>query len=341
MSPDNTPEKTQETTAAILQRAILMAVVAEGILTLMDAIVKMLSAHYPIFQISFMRFAVGSVLATAIFAANGPHWPSRDSIRFNALRSVIGVCASLTFFTGLSLLPLAEAMAISFAAPLMIAVMGVVFLGERLSPRIGLALVAGFLGMLVIVSGQIGTQAYSPGALRGAIAVLASTVFYALFLIMLRVRANRDSLPTLLLFQNAGPAIIMAIPAAFVWHPPNAQRHGALYPNRHARNCWSHLHDKSLLSGRSRTARAGPLSGAGLGHILRLVVFRRSAGHRDCDRRRPCSCRNSVGKTNLKASPWQDPCKNSIRASPGSHKAVQAPVNLDLFGAIVPNPDSR
>jgi drug/metabolite transporter (DMT)-like permease len=227
MSPAPTPEtdskSTSETTAAILKRAILMAAIAEGVLSLMDAVVKMLSATYPIMQLSFVRFAMGTVFAAAIFATNRPQWPSPDTVRFNLIRSVVGVGASLSFFTGLSLLPIAEAMAISFAAPLILAVMGTVFLGERLTPRIGVALLAGFAGMLVIVGGQIGTHSYSPGAVRGAIAVLISTIFYAAFLILLRVRANRDSLPTLLLFQNAGPAVIMAIPAALVWKTPTAR----------------------------------------------------------------------------------------------------------------------
>ncbi len=207
-----------ETAAATLKRAILLAAGAEGFLALLDAIIKMQSVQFAVPQLSFMRFAMGSVFAAAWFAYR-PAWPTRDAVRFNVLRSLIGVGASWSFFTGLSLLPLAEAMAISFAAPLMLAVMGVFFLGERVGPRLVLALLAGFAGMLVIVGGQMGSADYTPGTLKGALAVLLATVFYASFLILLRVRANQDPLPTMLLFQNLGPAIIMAIPAAAVWQP--------------------------------------------------------------------------------------------------------------------------
>ncbi len=206
--------------AATLKRAILLAVVGEGILSLMDAIVKLQSAHYPVLQISFLRFAAGSLFAVVMFVASGTRWPSAESVRFNAVRSLVGVGASVSFFTGLSLLPLAEATAISFAAPLILALMGVVFLGERFGPRIGLALLAGFVGMLVIVGGQMGGGSYTARSLQGALAVLASTVFYALFMILLRLRANHDGVPTLLLFQNAGPALILALPAAYVWQTP-------------------------------------------------------------------------------------------------------------------------
>ncbi len=214
-----------ETAAATLKRAILMAATAEGFLALLDAIIKMQSAHFEVPQLSFMRFAMGSVFAAAWFM-RAPAWPSRDAVKFNVLRSLIGVGASWSFFTGLSLLPLAEAMAISFAAPLMLAVMGVLFLGERVGPRLVLALLAGFAGMLVIVAGQMGSADYTPGTLKGALAVLLATVFYASFLILLRVRANQDPIPTMLLFQNLGPALIMAIPAAAVWQPMSAQDWG-------------------------------------------------------------------------------------------------------------------
>jgi drug/metabolite transporter (DMT)-like permease len=216
MTPD--PTRASVSAAATLQRAVLMAATAEGFLALLDAIIKLQSSHYAVPQLSFMRFAMGSLFAAAWFLRK-PAWPTRDAVKFNALRSLIGVGASLSFFTGLSLLPLAEAMAISFAAPLVLAVLSVIFLGERVGPRLVLALLAGFAGMLIIVSGQMGSVDYTPGTLKGALAVLLAAVFYAIFLLLLRVRASTDPLPTMLLFQNLGPAIIMAIPAALVWRP--------------------------------------------------------------------------------------------------------------------------
>jgi len=192
---------------ALLQRAILLAAAGEGVLALMDALIKILSTRYPIMQLALLRFVMGTAFALALFFARAPQWPTVDAIRYNATRSVLAVGAALSFFYGLSKLPVAEAMALSFAAPLFIALFGVMLLGERFSPRIGLALLAGFVGMLVIVGGQLGTRAYSTDALLGAVAVLVSTVFYAFVIIMLRFRANTDPMPTIVLFQNAGPAI--------------------------------------------------------------------------------------------------------------------------------------
>ena len=79
--------------------------------------------------------------------------------------------------------------------------------------------------MIVIVGGQLGTRTYSQDALLGAASVLVATVFYSFVIIMLRVRANTDPLPTIVLFQNALPAVLLAmllaIPGLAVWQTPS------------------------------------------------------------------------------------------------------------------------
>ena len=56
--------------------------------------------------------------------------------------------------------------------------------------------------------------------LIGAAAVLISAVGYSLNIIMLRHRATRDPLAQIILFQNLGPALILAVPGLLVWTPP-------------------------------------------------------------------------------------------------------------------------
>lgn len=201
----------------ILRRAVALAAAAEGILTLMDAFVKSMTGRYPVLQIAFLRFGVGTVWATILFVASGPRWPSAEALRYNATRSVLVVVTAVSFFFALSKLPMAEAMALSFLSPLFITLFGVMMLGERFDARIGFALAAGIAGMLVIVSGQIGQRAYDQDALLGAGAVVISAVVYALVIILLRARANRDPLPMIVLFQNVGPALLLMVPGWWVW----------------------------------------------------------------------------------------------------------------------------
>src|SRR5262245_60638654 len=92
-----------------LVRLVLLAVAAEGLLTLMDAMIKWLSARYPTLQIAFLRFGFG-LIGAAIYAAwSRPGWPTREATLFNGLRAVIIVLTATTFFYALAQLPLADA----------------------------------------------------------------------------------------------------------------------------------------------------------------------------------------------------------------------------------------
>lgn len=200
---------------------VALAVVAEGLLTLMDALIKALSGRYPTLQIAFLRFGFGLAGAAVYAAWIRPGWPTREASMFGAMRAVIIVVAATTFFYGLALLPLADAIALGFIAPVLTALFSVLLLGERLDWRILLALAGGFGGMLLIVGGGLGGgRGFDSDVVVGAVAVLVSAVAYALNIVMLRHRATRDPLAQIVLFQNLGPAAILAIPVLWVWTPP-------------------------------------------------------------------------------------------------------------------------
>lgn len=204
-----------------LTRIVLLAVAAEGLLTLMDAIIKALSARYPVLQIAFLRFGFGLVGAAVYTAWNRPGWPTREATLYNGMRAVLIVVIATTFFFALARLPLADAIALSFISPVLTAVFGVVLLRERLDWRIVVALAGGFAGMLLIIGGGLGSTGMSRDVLIGAAAVLISAVGYALNIVMLRHRATRDPLSQIVLFQNLGPAVILVAPAVWVWTPPS------------------------------------------------------------------------------------------------------------------------
>ena len=202
-----------------LTRVVLLAVAAEGLLTLMDALIKALSARYPTLQIAFLRFGFG-LLGAAVYAAwSRPGWPTREATLYNGLRALLIVVTATTFFFALARLPLADAIALGFISPALTALFGVALLGERFDWRIAVALAGGFAGMLLIVGGKVGGAGLSGEVLVGAAAVVLSAVGYALNIIMLRHRATRDPLSQIVLFQNLGPALLLALPVLWVWTP--------------------------------------------------------------------------------------------------------------------------
>jgi len=205
---------------ANIPRLVVIAIVAEGLLTLMDALIKLLSARYPTLQIAFLRYGFGLIGAAAYSAWRWPGLPTREAAYYNGLRAVLITFVATTFFFALGRLPLADAIALSFISPVLTAVFGVLLLGERLDWRIAVALAGGFAGMLLIVGGRLGSAGFDNHVLIGAAAVVISAVGYALNIIMLRHRATRDPLSQIVLFQNLGPAIILALPVLWVWTPP-------------------------------------------------------------------------------------------------------------------------
>ncbi len=203
-----------------MTQALLLAAAAEGFLSFMDAIIKSLTARFGVLEIAFLRFACGVGWATALVAVTRPGWPTRETIAFNALRSVLSVFAATLFFFGLSRLPLAEAVALSFLAPAFMALLGAMLLGERVDRRALTAIGLGFLGMLVIVGGQVDRSGYQGEAGLGALALVAAAFAYALVIVLLRSRATRDRIPVIVLIQNIGPALLLAVPAWLTWTPP-------------------------------------------------------------------------------------------------------------------------
>ena len=102
----------------------LRAAAGIAVLSIMDAVIKGMSAYYPTFQVAFLRFACGSLVVAGVVAVMRPGWPSRETVTANSLRSVIAVVTAVSFFYALGQLPLAETLVLSFLSPMFIALFG-------------------------------------------------------------------------------------------------------------------------------------------------------------------------------------------------------------------------
>ncbi|HZH11415.1 MAG TPA: DMT family transporter [Microvirga sp.] len=198
----------------------LRAAAGIAVLSVMDAVIKGMSASYPTFQVAFLRFACGTIIATGVVAVMRPGWPSPETVRANALRSVIAVVTAVSFFYALGQLPLAETLVLSFLSPMFIALFGLLMLKERVDPKIIAAIAIGFGGTLVVVLGQTG-EASAARSWLGVGAALLSAITYALSLVLLRQRAQRDKFLHIVYFQNIGPALLVMPFGLWVWQPLN------------------------------------------------------------------------------------------------------------------------
>src|SRR6185503_9114570 len=106
-----------------LARTVLMAIGAEGLLTLMDALIKLLTPRYATLEITFLRYAFGLMGALVYAAWARPGWPTREAALHNGLRACLIVVIATSFFFALGRLPLADAIALSFISPVLTALL--------------------------------------------------------------------------------------------------------------------------------------------------------------------------------------------------------------------------
>jgi S-adenosylmethionine uptake transporter len=187
-----------------LSPAIPFTVATVGIATFaaMDAVMKGLSIALGAYNAMLWRTAIALLIATALFLWKRSRWPQLIVIRLHVWRGVVTSLMAFLFFWGLAYVPLAEAIGLSFIAPLIALYLAAVLLDEHIGDRAVLASVIGFAGALVIVGGRWSGD-YDDDVGKGIVAILLSAVLYAYNLILQRKQALVAEPVEIAFFQNA------------------------------------------------------------------------------------------------------------------------------------------
>lgn len=177
-------------------RAVLLICAATLCFASLDTAIKYLSARYPVPLLVWARWTIQALAIVAWLAPRrGLSFVRTAHLRRNLVRGAVLIGSSICFVYALRDLPLADVTALNYSTPMMVVVLAVVVLGERLTPARVAFVLAGVIGMLLIV--RPGTDVF-----RGAsLLALASAAFYATFQIMTRRMADED--PGVLLFYPA------------------------------------------------------------------------------------------------------------------------------------------
>lgn len=162
------------------------------------------------------RSLLAVVVSGSAWFSGGGARPTSSVVRLHALRSVVIGMVLLTFFWGLARLPLAEAIGLSFVAPLLALVLAAVLLGERIRRQAIWASLAGLAGVVLITYGQFGGAAYSTEVLLGTVSILLSTLFYAYNLILSRQQALLAKPLEIMFYQNLFLSLLFLLPAPWI-----------------------------------------------------------------------------------------------------------------------------
>lgn len=192
--------------------ALAFAVAAAGIGTfsLMDAAMKDLALALGAYNAVLWRNMLGSVLAGGLFVASRERWPSRSNLHLHMWRSIVVAAMAVSFFWSLTVLPLAEAIGLSFIAPVIALYLAAILLGEQIGREAIIASLAGLAGVVVILFGKFSGH-YSQDALWGIGAVLFSAVVFAYNLILARQQAQVAKPAEIAFFQNLFVAAVLAL----------------------------------------------------------------------------------------------------------------------------------
>jgi S-adenosylmethionine uptake transporter len=211
------------TTARSLTPALAFAVAAAGIglFSVMDAFMKSLVLAMGVYNALFWRTLVSVGIGGAVWAASRPVWPKAAVLRLHLMRGAVTAGMALLFFWGLARVPMAQAITLTYIAPIMALILGAVVLGERVGARVVVASVAALAGVLVVIWGQ-SREVLGPQAFAGAAAILASAMLYAVNLVIARVQSQAARPAEISFFQSTVVVVILATTAPWLAEVPAA-----------------------------------------------------------------------------------------------------------------------
>ena len=193
-------------------RSIVFMLVAVGFFALMDAVLKTLSARYPVLQIAALRGMTAMPLVLLYIAWRGA-WHTVFKVRWplHLLRGVLGIAMLSLFTLGVRELPLSAAYTLFFISPLLITMLSVPVLKERVPRAHWWAIGVGFIGVLLAIR-PCGGDLQAGFATPGGLAVMTAALCYAVAAVAGRLLSRTDSteslILTMMIFMSVGGGLL-------------------------------------------------------------------------------------------------------------------------------------
>jgi S-adenosylmethionine uptake transporter len=188
-------------------QAFAAALAAVGILSIMDAVMKGLVIAIGLFVVSDWRSLMNLAISAVLYLPVRSRWPDRKTLLIHIFRGVVVMVMAGLFFWGIGRMPLAQALALTFIAPLIALVLAALFLGEKIGPRSAVGSLIAFAGVIVIVLGQA-LGKLGPEVLLGSAAVIGSALCYAVNIVLMRRQALAAKPLEINFFQSVTVAVL-------------------------------------------------------------------------------------------------------------------------------------
>lgn len=209
-SPDASPGGAQT-----VLRGMAYMVLSTIALVTMNALARHMSTELHPFEVAFFRCFFGFLFFIPWFFRYGFEPLRTKMFGLHATRGIVNGICMLMYFMGLSLIPLAKVMALSFSSPLFATIIAFLTIGEVIRTRRITALIIGFAGTMIILR---------PGIIEldlGSMLILGACASWAGCLVIIKVLARTDSSITITLYSTIFLMPVSLTAAIPYWQTPN------------------------------------------------------------------------------------------------------------------------
>ena len=178
--------------------------------------IRLLGRDLPTAEVVFLRYAFALLaIAPWILRVGVATTFATSRLGLHGIRGIIATISTAAWYYGITVVPLAEALALNCLAAIYVTVGAVLFLGEKADARRWMAVLTGLLGAWIIL--RPGFQAVSTGAMI----IVCSAAGWAATMLFIKVLARTDSPLTIVVYLYVFNVIYSAVPAALVWETPS------------------------------------------------------------------------------------------------------------------------
>ncbi len=198
-------------------RGILLLMSSTIFLASSDAMAKYLAKSLPPIQISWLRFAMFALIMVIVMVRH-PRALKSLNPGIQALRGLAMLLSSVFFISGLQFLPIAEASATTFVAPIFVTGLSILFLGEKVGKRRWASTLIGLVGVMIIV--KPGTAAFHPAAILPILSALG----WAVTLVLTRRISGGDNVITTMAYTALVGFMVLSAIVPLYWVTPSWQQ---------------------------------------------------------------------------------------------------------------------
>ena len=195
---------------------IIFAILAYLSFSLLDTIQKTLIIYYSVFQLLFIKYCF-TLCLSFIESRRKKNYKFylTNNFKLQILRSFLSILESACFVLAFRYLSLADAHSIGGLTPIIVVIFSSIFLREKITPKIWLAIFMGFIGVLVIM--RPGLSIFDPKSLIP----LSAALFLGLYQVVTRKASEYDQNETSLFYTAITGILIMGSISFFYWMPIN------------------------------------------------------------------------------------------------------------------------